>query len=136
MTTPPTGPSPGRLRSLVARMTRALPPRDGGPTSLSELKGSETAKAVGLAKMVANIDDEHAFMNHDRAFHDVLLQTLGNARLVQFVDSLRDQTRVRGISTVGRSRPLKEIITEHRRIFRFVKAGDADGACEAMAKHL
>jgi DNA-binding GntR family transcriptional regulator len=89
-----------------------------------------------LAAMGANIGDENVFMNHDRAFHDVLLQTLGNARLVQFVDSLRDQTRVRGISTVGRSRPLKEIITEHRRIFRFVKSGDAAGASAAMAKHI
>ena len=55
MTTPPTGPSPGRLRSLIARVTRALPSRDGVPMSLSELKGSETAKAVGLAgSMIAN----------------------------------------------------------------------------------
>jgi O-antigen/teichoic acid export membrane protein len=55
MTTPPTGPSPGRLSSLIARVTRALPSRDGAPLSLSELKGSETAKAAGLAgSMIAN----------------------------------------------------------------------------------
>jgi DNA-binding GntR family transcriptional regulator len=89
-----------------------------------------------LTAMAANVDDEHVFMTHDRAFHDVLLQTLGNTRLVQVVDGLRDQTRVRGFSTVGRSRPLKEIVTEHRRIFRFVKSGDARGASEAMARHI
>src|ERR1700722_20317376 len=49
MTTPPTGPSPGRLRSLIARVTRAFPSRDGAPMSLSELKGAETAKPAGLA---------------------------------------------------------------------------------------
>src|SRR3984885_14876696 len=55
MTTPPTGPSPGRLRSLIARVTRAFPSRDGAPMSLSELKGSETAKAAGLAgSMIAD----------------------------------------------------------------------------------
>src|SRR3984957_11564899 len=55
MTTPPTGPSPGRLRSLIARVTRAFPSRDGAPMSLSELKGSEAAKAAGLAgSMIAN----------------------------------------------------------------------------------
>jgi DNA-binding GntR family transcriptional regulator len=89
-----------------------------------------------LADMEANLDDESKFMHHDRLFHDVLLQTLDNTRLVQFVDSLRSQTRVRGISTVGRSRPLKEIVTEHRRIFRAVKRGDEEGAAEAMARHI
>ena len=55
MTTPPTGPSPGRLRSAIARVARALPPRDGVALTLSELKGSDTAKAAGLAgAMIAN----------------------------------------------------------------------------------
>ncbi len=55
MTTPPTDPSPGRSRSLIARVTRVLPQRDGAPMTLSELKGSETAKAAGLAgAMIAN----------------------------------------------------------------------------------
>jgi O-antigen/teichoic acid export membrane protein len=52
MTTPPTGPSPGRLKALIARLTRSHP---GVPTSLAELKASETAKAAGLAgAMIAN----------------------------------------------------------------------------------
>jgi DNA-binding GntR family transcriptional regulator len=116
-----------RLLLEVPAVRRAVP-----------LCTSVEIEALGreLEAMATSIDDENVFMNHDRAFHDVLLQVLGNARLVQFVDSLRDQTRVRGISTVGRSRPLEEILTEHRRIFRFVKSGDARGASEAMAKHI
>jgi O-antigen/teichoic acid export membrane protein len=52
MTTPPTGPSPGRLDALIARVTRSRP---GAPASFAELKGSETAKAAGLAgAMIAN----------------------------------------------------------------------------------
>jgi O-antigen/teichoic acid export membrane protein len=52
MTTPPNGPSPGRLDALIARVTRG---REGLPTSLDDLKGSETAKAAGLAgAMIAN----------------------------------------------------------------------------------
>jgi DNA-binding GntR family transcriptional regulator len=89
-----------------------------------------------LRAMQVHLDNETAFMSHDRAFHDVLLQTLGNARLVQFVDGLRDQTQIRGFSTVGRSRPLREIVTEHRRILRAVKQGDAEAAAEAMKKHI
>jgi DNA-binding GntR family transcriptional regulator len=89
-----------------------------------------------LGAMEARLDNETDFMHHDRAFHDVLLQTLGNARLVQFVDGLRDQTQIRGFSTVGRSRPLREIVTEHRRILRAVKRGDAEAAADAMQKHI
>jgi O-antigen/teichoic acid export membrane protein len=52
MTSPPTGPSPGRLDALIARLTRG---REGLPTSLADLKGSDTAKAAGLAgAMIAN----------------------------------------------------------------------------------
>src|ERR1700742_195630 len=52
MTTPPTGPSPGRLDALIARVTRSRP---GAPASLAELRTSETAKAAGLAgAMIAN----------------------------------------------------------------------------------
>src|ERR1700742_3400976 len=52
MTTPPTGPSPGRLDALIARVTRSRP---GAPASLAELKGSDTATAAGLAgAMIAN----------------------------------------------------------------------------------
>src|ERR1700744_3911641 len=52
MTTPPTGRSPGRVDALIARLTRSRP---GVPTSLAELRTSETAKAAGLAgAMIAN----------------------------------------------------------------------------------
>jgi O-antigen/teichoic acid export membrane protein len=52
MTTPPTGRPPGRLDAVIARLTRSRP---GGPPTFAELKGSETAKAAGLAgAMIAN----------------------------------------------------------------------------------
>src|ERR1700761_2220493 len=52
MTTPPTGPPPGRLDGLIARLTRSRP---GAPTSFAQLKRSDTAKAAGLAgAMIAN----------------------------------------------------------------------------------
>src|ERR1700761_3229929 len=52
MTTPPTGPPRGRLDALLARVSRG---RDGVPSSLAELKRSETMKAAGLAgAMIAN----------------------------------------------------------------------------------
>lgn len=89
-----------------------------------------------LDGMRARLDDEHAFMRHDWAFHRTLLALAGNERLVGFVGGLRDQTRLRGISTVGRSRRLESILAEHETVFELVQSGDAARAADAMAHHL
>jgi O-antigen/teichoic acid export membrane protein len=52
MSTPPTDRAPGRVAKLIQRVSGG---RDGMPSSLAELRGSETAKAAGLAgAMIAN----------------------------------------------------------------------------------
>jgi O-antigen/teichoic acid export membrane protein len=52
MTAPETDQAPGRIAVLIKRLTRN---REGVPSSMSELRGSETAKAAGLAgAMIAN----------------------------------------------------------------------------------
>jgi O-antigen/teichoic acid export membrane protein len=52
MTTPPSDQTPGRIAMLIRRVTRG---REGVPTSLADLRGSETAKAAGLAgAMIVN----------------------------------------------------------------------------------
>ena len=52
MTVPETEPAPGRTAALLKRISRN---REGVPTSMAELRGSETAKAAGLAAaMIAN----------------------------------------------------------------------------------
>lgn len=94
------------------------------------------ALAAALAAMRATQDDESTFMGHDWAFHEALLNANGNRRLVEIIENVRHQTRLHGISTVGRSRPLAAIVTEHTTIFDAVTAGDADGAAAAMAVHL
>lgn len=89
-----------------------------------------------LSAMRAHLDDERQFMSHDRAFHQVPLEVVGNERMVAIVSSLRDQTRVRNLSTVGRSRSLKAIVVEHEAICAAVCDGRADEAAEAMERHL
>ncbi len=52
MTTPPSDQAPGRIAVLIKRVTGG---REGVPTSLADLRGSETAKAAGLAgAMIVN----------------------------------------------------------------------------------
>ena len=94
------------------------------------------ALAATLTAMRESGDDESTFMQHDWAFHEALLSANGNRRLVEIIENVRHQTRLHGISTVGRSRPLAAIVTEHTAIYDAAAAGDADGAAAAMAVHL
>jgi DNA-binding GntR family transcriptional regulator len=84
----------------------------------------------------AAADDEATLMRHDRRFHKLLNRAAGNERLAEFVDSLRDQTLTRGVSTVGRSRSLDQIVAEHHEILSAVDARDADSAARAMRGHI
>jgi DNA-binding GntR family transcriptional regulator len=89
-----------------------------------------------LTAMHEHIDDEVAFMEHDATFHRILLDQSGNRRLSAFVTELRDQTRSLGISTVGRSRSLPDVLHEHQAILAAIQAGDAEAAASQMETHV
>jgi DNA-binding GntR family transcriptional regulator len=85
---------------------------------------------------LAREGDEGAFMAHDKAFHEVILHASGNRRLTTIVSQLRDHVRFRGASTVGRSRDLQAILSEHVVILEALRARDAAAAADAMRAHL
>jgi DNA-binding GntR family transcriptional regulator len=91
---------------------------------------------VQINAMESHLDDEPSFMVHDRAFHEIILDGSGNHRLTAFVLELRDQVRSFGLSTVGRSRSLAEVLAEHEEILRAVETGDADDAAARMDAHV
>ena len=93
----------------------------------AELAAMESAAADG---------DEVTMMRHDRRFHELINEASGNNRLATYVDSLRDLILTRGVSTVGRSRDLPEIVAEHTAIVAAIEAGDAEGAAGTMKEHL
>ena len=98
-------------------------------TGLQELGGA-------LFGMKDHLSDETEFMRFDWGFHRKLLEVTGNERIVETVEGLRDQIRTRGISTVGRSRQLDEIVAEHQAIFDAVAQGDGEAAADSMEAHL
>jgi DNA-binding GntR family transcriptional regulator len=85
---------------------------------------------------LAREGDEGDFMAHDKRFHEIILRASGNRRLTTIVSQLRDLVRFRGASTVGRSRDLRAILSEHVVILDALRARDADGAANAMRAHL
>jgi DNA-binding GntR family transcriptional regulator len=92
-----------------------------------ELAQMESAAAAG---------DEMTMMRHDRRFHELINEASGNARLASYVDGLRDLVLTRGVSTVGRSRDLPEIVAEHTAVIEAIEAGDPDAAAARMKEHL
>ncbi|MCZ7528634.1 MAG: GntR family transcriptional regulator [Acidimicrobiia bacterium] len=84
----------------------------------------------------ADAGDEPRMMRHDRRFHVVLLEASGNERLARATDQLRDQILTQGVSTVGRSRSLPEVVEPHRRILEAARRRDAHAAAAAMRDHV
>lgn len=81
----------------------------------------------------------HTRLTHlkcDANFHRVILLAAGNRRLADFVDTLRDLQQVRGVSTVGISRDLREVYRDHEVIFERIKERDSAGAAAAMRDHI
>jgi len=87
-------------------------------------------------RRTAEADDEARFMSHDRRFHELILAATGNDRLVSIVGNLRDHVTSRGPSTVGRSRSLQAVLTEHDAIMEALEGSDAQRAAAAMREHI
>lgn len=80
--------------------------------------------------------NEEEVFDCDREFHHTLLSVAGNTRLIAIIYRLRDQVRLHGASTVGRTRTLASVLAEHAMIYEPVAARDAEAAARAMRRHL
>lgn len=96
----------------------------------------ELAAPLEAMRIAIEADDERTMMRNDRIYHRVINEASGNFRLAAYVDSLRDLVLTRGVSTVGRSRALDDILAEHIEIQDAVAAGDASAATAAMKRHI
>ncbi|TQL45075.1 GntR family transcriptional regulator [Homoserinimonas aerilata] len=119
------------LRLLLEVPAAAAAARAHPPALLAALGGC----LAGLDEAAA-ASDSLAFSAHDRRLHRLILEASGNARLVDMVESLRDSTQVRGVSTMQRSRSLRQVEGEHVPIVEAIREGDADAAARLMREHL
>ena len=72
----------------------------------------------------------------DRVLHAAILECSGNLRVAVLIDELRDFVVAQGKTTTGRSRTLLEIAEVHKPIVDAIDRGDAEGAADAMERHL
>jgi DNA-binding GntR family transcriptional regulator len=105
-----------------------------GHLSAADLAACRTEVERGTR--AAASDDLPGFLEADRGFHLRLLGALGNSRLVEMVDSLRDQARLYGLTRLTAAGGLAASAEEHRQILTAIEAGDVDAARERMTLHL
>jgi DNA-binding FadR family transcriptional regulator len=83
------------------------------------------------------VDDHITYAEHDRAFHDVIMQTSGNRIARAVVRSLEGQV-VNTARYMGRPERAQCVASNrgHRRIYERIAAHDPAGAAEAVFTHI
>lgn len=91
---------------------------------------------VDRQRLVAEAGDFEGFNALDETFHRTIADTLGNDFALRIVETARFQTdRVRLLS-LPNATPLKVLIGQHQAILDSIVRRDAEGAAEAMCRHL
>jgi DNA-binding FadR family transcriptional regulator len=126
----------GVLDDLVA--TRRVLESDMANVA-ARLAGPETIERMRalVDRMDELVDDHHVYAEHDRAFHDTIMQTSGNRIARAVVRSLESQV-INIARYMGRTeRALCEASNRgHRRIYERIAARDPEGAAAAMFTHI
>jgi DNA-binding GntR family transcriptional regulator len=69
-------------------------------------------------------------------FHEAIMRGAANPVLADAVRATRQAVLALGVSTVGWSRTMSDIVEEHVPIVDALRAGDPDAAEAAMTRHL
>jgi GntR family transcriptional repressor for pyruvate dehydrogenase complex len=94
------------------------------------------AMAEEVTEMFAALEDPAAFLRHDVRFHRAVAAGCGNRVLAALMEMVAAQFYELRKETVAHARDLRESAEMHRRIYRAVRARDADAARAAMTEHL
>ncbi|MFC4592282.1 FadR/GntR family transcriptional regulator [Sphaerisporangium corydalis] len=83
------------------------------------------------------VDDPATYADHDRAFHDTIMQASGNRIARGVVRSLESQV-INTARYMGRTERALCVASNlgHRRVYERIAAHDPDGAAEAMFTHI
>ena len=92
--------------------------------------------AEEVTETYAALDNPQEYLIHDFGFHRAVGAASGNPILSSIMEMISEVLYQRRCKTVGRSRDLKESVEMHRKIYRAIRARDAEAARAAMSEHL
>ncbi|MEU9454874.1 GntR family transcriptional regulator [Streptomyces sp. NPDC048277] len=97
---------------------------------------AEYQAVADLIVSAAETGDVVEYLEQDRVFHLGLIGMLGNPRLTQAVENLRDQTRLFGLQSLIESGTLTASALEHAEILAAMVSGDQAATEALMSRHL
>src|SRR5207302_11146678 len=92
--------------------------------------------AEEVTETYAAFNNPQEYLVHDFGFHRAVAAASGNPILATFMEMVADILYQRRCETISRSRDLRESVEMHRKIYRAIRAGNADEARAAMSEHL
>jgi DNA-binding FadR family transcriptional regulator len=102
--------------------------------SALELADEDIARVEAeLAALAADGDAGRA--GHDRRFHELLYEPLGNALVLQLIDLFWDVYRQLEHEVGKPKTDHDQVVRQHRRVLDALRARDADRAAEAIGEH-
>ncbi|OMH32387.1 GntR family transcriptional regulator [Tersicoccus sp. Bi-70] len=94
-------------------------------------------EVLAAQESLADGGDERAFIDLDRAFHQSLIDAVGNGLLSATYARLRSRQIVIGVEALFRSpERQRQVVAEHRAILAALAAGDDEAATAAITEHL
>src|SRR3989441_2020035 len=81
-----------------------------------------------VTETYAALNNPQEYLVHDFGFHRAVAAASGNPILASFMEMVADILYQRRCKTIGRSRDLKESGEMHRKIYRAIRARNADAA--------
>lgn len=118
-------------RLLLEVPAAAYAARHGSTELLDDLE----KRIAGLESSAEN-QDATEFNRRDRELHREIILSMGNRRVADMVEALRDATHVHGVSTIDRSRSIRDVHLEHVPIVNAIRARKPDAAAQLMREHL
>lgn len=113
------------LEPAIARMAAS----NASPEDVVEIRES-------LARMEADLADEDTFLVENDRFHDAVSQAAGNPLFTLLISSLHQITDGMPLGITYPPARREAVLKAHRGIFDAIADHDADGAGEAMHKHM
>lgn len=113
------------------------------PYAAAEVAGKITKSQLNaLNKLLTEMErchdrkDFHAFFVCDMAFHNKILEILGNHILLGWMSRMKDHQQRICYLSVGSESRMEKSMREHRSIMECLERHDAQGASDAMRAHL
>lgn len=112
-------------------------PATGIAASSADDKSRTRIQSMYNRMLAAAEDGDSATMEkYDARFHSAILESVGNPRLTEIVDDLRDLLITRQHTTTEKSRSMLDIVHDHDGILAAILERDAPRAEREMTDHL